>query len=64
MACFDYAASIAKGDVTQHQVGDKMQSITLKERQMWAQIAAKIGLIGVNLSRDMTSDKSTRTWIN
>ena len=48
---FDFATSIAKGDVTRQKVGEKMQSLTLKERQMWAQIAAKIGLVGANLSR-------------
>ena len=47
---FGMATSIAKGKVTQQQVGDKVQAITPKERQMWAQIAANIGMVMGNLS--------------
>ena len=42
---FDMATSIAKGKISQQQVGDKLQSITSKERQMWAQVAANIGQV-------------------
>ncbi len=48
---FGMASSIAKGKVTQQQVGDKMQSITPRERQMWARVAANIGMVMGNLSR-------------
>lgn len=48
---FMEATSIAKGKVTQQQVGDKLQSIPLKERQMWAQAAANIGMVMGNLSK-------------
>jgi hypothetical protein len=48
---FDMATSIAKGKVSQQQVGDKLQSITPKERQMWAQVAANIGMVMGNLSK-------------
>ena len=48
---FDMATSIAKGKVGQQQVGDKLQSITPKERQMWAQVSANIGLVMGNLAK-------------
>jgi hypothetical protein len=48
---FSMATSIAKGKVTQQQVGDKAQVITPKERQMWAQVAANIGMVMGNLSK-------------
>ena len=48
---FDTATAIAKGKVTQQQVGDKLQYITPKERQMWAQIASNIGMVMSNLSK-------------
>ncbi len=48
---FSLAASIAKGDVSQEKVGDKLETISPKDRQMWAQIAAKIGGVMANLSR-------------
>ena len=48
---FDIATSIAMGNVRQQQVGDKLQLITLKERQMWAQVAANIGMAMGNLSK-------------
>jgi hypothetical protein len=48
---FGMATSIAKGNVSQQQVGDKLQSITPKERQMWAQVAANIGMVMGNLSK-------------
>jgi hypothetical protein len=48
---FDMATSFAKGDVTQDKVGDKWQSITPKEQQMWAQVAAKIGMAEANISK-------------
>lgn len=48
---FMEATSIAKGKVTRQQVGDKLQSIPLKERQMWAQAAANIGMVMGNLSK-------------
>lgn len=48
---FEMATSIAKGNVSQQQVGDKLQSITPKERQMWAQVAANIGMVMGNLSK-------------
>ncbi|MGA3110772.1 MAG: hypothetical protein ABSE15_01905 [Candidatus Bathyarchaeia archaeon] len=48
---FDMATSIAKGKVSQQQVGDRLQSITPKERQMWAQVSANIGLVMGNLAK-------------
>ena len=48
---FGVATSIAKGNVSQQQVGDKLQFITPKERQMWAQVAANIGMVMGNLSK-------------
>ena len=45
------ATSIAKGKVGQQHVGEKLQSITLKEQQMWAQVAANIGLAMGNLAK-------------
>jgi len=48
---FDMATSFAKGNVTQDKVGDKWQPITPKERQMWAQVAAKIGMAEANISK-------------
>ena len=48
---FDMATEIAKGKVSQQQVGDKMQIITPRERQMWAQVAANIGMVMGNLSK-------------
>jgi hypothetical protein len=48
---FDTATSIAKGEISQQQNGDKLQTIAPKERQMWAQIAANIGAVMGNLTK-------------
>jgi len=48
---FDLANLIAKGKVDQQQVGGKLQSITPKERQMWAQVTANIAQVMGNLAR-------------
>lgn len=48
---FAVAASIASGRVSQLQVGDSFQQVTLKDRKMWAQIASSIGSTMGNLSR-------------
>jgi len=48
---FDLASLIAKGRVDQQQVGGKMQSITPKERQMWAQVTANIAQVMGNLAK-------------
>ncbi len=48
---FDTATAIAKGKVGQQQVGDKLQYITPKERQMWAQIATNIGMVMSSLAK-------------
>ena len=48
---FGIATSIAKGEVTKQQVADRLQSITPKERQLWAQVAANIGMVMGNLSK-------------
>ena len=48
---FETANAIAKGKVSQQQVGDKLQQITPKERQMWAQITTSVGMVMSNLSR-------------
>jgi len=48
---FDTATAIAKGKVEQQQVGDKLQYITPKERQIWAQIASNIGMVMSSLSK-------------
>ena len=48
---FDIANLIAKGKVDLQQVGDKLQSITPKERQMWAQVTANIGQVMGNLAK-------------
>jgi hypothetical protein len=54
---FDMATSIAKGKVSQQQVGDKLQSITPKERQMWAQVSANIGSVMGNLAKGYDETK-------
>ncbi len=54
---FDIATSIAKGKVLQQQVGDKLQSITPKERQMWAQVSANIGMVMGNLAKGFDDTK-------
>jgi hypothetical protein len=48
---FDMATSIAKGEITQQEVDGKMQTITPKERQMWAQLAANIANAMGNLTK-------------
>jgi hypothetical protein len=48
---FEIANLIAKGKVGQQEVGGKLQSITPKERQMWAQVAANVGQVMGNLSK-------------
>jgi hypothetical protein len=48
---FDIANLIAKGTVDQQEVGGKLQSITPKERQMWAQVTANIGQVMGNLAK-------------
>ena len=48
---FDMATSIAKGEISQQTVGDKSQTITPKERQMWAQVAANIASVMGNLAK-------------
>lgn len=54
---FDIATLIAKGKVAQQQVGDKLQSITPKERQMWAQVSANIGMVMGNLAKGFDDTK-------
>ena len=48
---FDIAVLIAKGKVDQQQVDGKLQHITPKERQMWAQVTANIGQVMGNLTK-------------
>jgi len=48
---FGMATSIAKGKVGQLQVGDHLQFITPKERQMWTQVSANIGVAMGNLAK-------------
>ncbi len=48
---FDIAILIAKGKVDQQQVDGKLQHITPKERQMWAQVTANLGQVMGNLSK-------------
>ena len=48
---FEIAVLIAKGKIDQQQVGGKLQSITPKERQMWAQVTANIGQVMGNLAK-------------
>ena len=48
---FSIASSIAKGEVRRQQVGDSLQYITPKERQMWAHVAAHIAEVMGNLSK-------------
>ena len=54
---FDIATSIAKGKEDQQQVGGKLQSITPKERQMWAQVSANIGMVMGNLAKGFDDTK-------
>jgi hypothetical protein len=54
---FDIATSIAKGKVDQQQVGDKLQFITPKERQMWAQVSANVGMVMGNLAKGFDETK-------
>lgn len=37
---FNLAASLAKGDIKTMKVGDKRVKVSLKQRQMWAKVAA------------------------
>ncbi len=48
---FEIANLIAKGKVEQQQVDGKLQTITPKERQMWAQVAANVGHVMGNLTK-------------
>ena len=48
---FDIAVQIAKGKVDHQQINGKLQPITPKERQMWAQITANIGQVMGNLAK-------------
>jgi hypothetical protein len=48
---FDMATPIAKGEITQQQICDKLQTITPKERQMWAQLSANIAAVMGNLAK-------------
>jgi len=48
---FEISNLIAKGKVDQQQVGGKLESITPKERQMWAQVTANIGQVMGNLAK-------------
>jgi hypothetical protein len=54
---FDMATSIANGKVNQQQFGDKLQFITPKERQMWAQVSANIGMVMSNLAKGYDETK-------
>jgi len=54
---FDIAVQIAKGNVDQQQVNGKLQPITPKERQMWAQITANIGQVMGNLAKGYDETK-------
>ena len=54
---FDMATSIANGKVSQQQFGDKLQFITPKERQMWAQVSANIGMVMSNLAKGYDETK-------
>jgi len=54
---FDMATSIANGKVSQQQFGDKLQVITPKERQMWAQVSANIGMVMSNLAKGYDETK-------
>ena len=47
---FNMATSIATGEVKELKVGNKMQSVTPKERQMWAHVAAHVAEVMGNLS--------------
>jgi DNA-binding protein YbaB len=42
---FDTASAIARGQIRWQRVGGKKQSITLKQRQMWARVAAYIAQV-------------------
>ena len=48
---FGMATSIARGKISQQQVGDMLESVTPKERQVWAQVAANIGMVMGHLSK-------------
>ena len=48
---FSIATSIARGEVRRQQVADRLQYITPKERQMWANVAAHIAEVMGNLSK-------------
>ena len=42
---FDLSVTLAKGQIKTQTEGDKKVTVTLKQRQMWARIAAYIGQI-------------------
>jgi hypothetical protein len=48
---FSLATSIAKGNVTFQRVNGKEEPITLKQRQMWAHVAAHVALVMGNLAK-------------
>lgn len=54
---FDIANLIAKGKVDQQQVGSTLQSITPKERQMWAQVTTNIAQVMGNLAKGFDETK-------
>ena len=50
-ALFVLATSIAKGEVNRQRVGDRVEFITPKQRQMWAHVAAHIAMVMGNLAK-------------
>ena len=48
---FVVATSVAKGEVTYQRVRGREQLITLKQRQMWAHVAAHIAMVMGNLAK-------------
>ncbi len=50
---FKLATSIAKGKDNRQEVGDKIENVTPKERQMWAHVAAHVALVMGNLAKGL-----------
>ena len=48
---FTVANSIAKGEVNRQRVGNRVEFITPKQRQMWAHVAAHIAMVMGNLAK-------------
>ena len=59
---FTLAASIAKGEIKTQMVKGRQVAISMKQRQVWARVAAYIAQIMNSIARASTRRPSTRAW--